>query len=86
MQSEKIVIESPLSFTGSAKRLWRLSDSALMQWLVLLPVILFAWSFILCWYAVFGVLVIPWRLIRRGQRKQRQEALRHAELLAIARQ
>jgi hypothetical protein len=40
------------------------------------------WLFILVWYLFFGLLLVPYRLIRRGQRKQRLEDARHREQLA----
>jgi len=40
---------------------------------------------VLCWYAIFGLLLVPYRLLRRGQRKRDVAAKRHAELLAAAR-
>jgi hypothetical protein len=41
-----------------------------------------AWFGVTCWYTIFGLLVVPYRLIRRGQRKRQVEALRQRELLA----
>ena len=31
---------------------------------------------------LFGILLVPYRLLRRGSRKRKQEMLRHAEVLA----
>lgn len=84
MQSDKIVIEAPLSFAGSAKRIWRISGNALVRIFILLPLVFFAWCFVLCWYAFFGVLIIPYRLIRRSSRKQKRDKLRHYELVDAA--
>lgn len=39
------------------------------------------WSMIAVWYMFFGLLLVPWRLIRRGHRKQKLERARHRELL-----
>jgi hypothetical protein len=44
--------------------------------------IVLAWAVVL-WYGIFGLLVIPYRVIRRGQRKRKME-LRHRELLATS--
>ena len=82
------IIAAPFSFTGSAQRLWRLAplDATpglrLLTRIALVLVITVAWSFIAGWYMFFGLLVVPYRLIRRGQRKRKVEAKRHAELLA----
>ena len=46
---------------------------------VLLTVV--AWAFITAWYLVWGFLLVPYRLLRRGARKRKVEALRHRELL-----
>jgi hypothetical protein len=40
-----------------------------------------AWVGVTAWYCTFGLLVVPYRLIRRGQRKRQVEALRQRELL-----
>ncbi len=36
-------------------------------------------------YSLFGVLLVPYRLLRRHWRRERQRALRHQELLAAMR-
>jgi hypothetical protein len=41
-----------------------------------------AWLGVSAWYFTFGLLVVPYRVIRRGQRKRQVEALRQRELLA----
>ena len=79
LKSEKIVISSPLSFSGSAKRIWKITDvdnpvvKALLS-LVAAALIMFAWVFVAFWYVliyvVFGILFIPYRLLRRSSRKQ----------------
>lgn len=75
-QSEKVVIEAPLSFAGSAKRLVNWNPAIAI---FLIP---FAWAFVLCWYALFGIFVIPYRMVRRSQRKQKRDKLRHRERMA----
>lgn len=81
IESERVIIEAPLSFTGSAKRIWRVSDSVVYQVLAVLIFIPLAWVFILAWYMIFGIFLVPYRMIRRSQRKQKRDALRHKELL-----
>ena len=53
--------------------------------LVALALILFAWVFVAFWYVliyvVFGILFIPYRMLRRSSRKQKQAKLRHREVL-----
>lgn len=85
--SSRVVVEAPMSFTGSAKRLWKpvanLSNPAgkIGVGTLMAFVILMAWTMILSWYCIFGILVIPYRLLRRGSRKRKRDNLRHQELL-----
>lgn len=81
MSSSDIVIEAPFSFTGSAKRIWRLSNNVILRILLLIPLTGLVWGFVLLWYCTFGLLLVPYRLIRKSQRKQKVDRLRHEELL-----
>lgn len=93
LKSEKIVVSAPFSFAGSAQRIWKITktDSALLKWLLLIPVtltlIMFAWIFVSFWYVimyiVFGIFFIPFRLWRRGARKNKRDKLRHREMLDL---
>ncbi len=95
LQSEKIVVSAPLSFAGSAQRIWKItkSDNAPLKWILLVPValilIMFAWMFVCFWYVimyvVFGIFFIPFRLWRRGARKNKRNEIRHRELLNAVR-
>jgi hypothetical protein len=86
-QSENIVISAPMSFNGSAQRIFKITnvDNQLLIWLLLVPLSLLltltAWSFVLIWYLIFGIWLIPYRLIRCSQRKIKRDNLRHKELL-----
>ena len=72
---------APLSFVGSTRRIvsWasktaqRSSALAVLAWAGGILFLILAWVFILAWYLVvfglFGVFVIPYRLVRRSQRK-----------------
>lgn len=91
LASEKVVISAPLSFAGSAQRIWkitRVDNLAIRLLLSLLAIVLIAgaWMFVACWYAMlyilFGILFIPYRLPRRGSRKNKRDKLRHREVLA----
>jgi hypothetical protein len=86
LASEKVVIAAPMSFAGSAQRIWKLTavdnpvgKAALGVLAVMLIVV--AWSVIVVWYCIFGLLVVPYRLIRRGSRKRKRQGLQHRELL-----
>ena len=88
MESNRIVVESPMSFAGSAKRIWRVQTGkhAVVRWLLLIPLAVLliglAWTVVAGWYVLFGLLVVPYRLVRRGSRKRRLEDARHRELLS----
>ena len=84
-----------MSFSGSAARIWhplvwdraQQTDNtwAKIGWYTLaVSAIALAWLLVLCWYVIFGLFVIPYRLIRRGQRKRQVEEARHREALAVA--
>lgn len=90
LASEKVVVSAPLSFSGSAQRIWRVTstDNAVVK-LLLVPLaiilIMCAWSFVLCWYFVmyvlFGVFFFIFRLFTRSRRKNKRDKLRHREVL-----
>lgn len=84
--SERVVIQSPTSFTGSAKRIWNMTRGkagavkvALGTFAVIL--IMLVWCLVLMWYMVWGIFLVPWRLFRRGSRKRKRDELRHREML-----
>lgn len=86
MQANDVVIQAPMSYTGSAKRLWRpvkhssgLAKLAIGSFMFL--VVLAAWSAVTVWYLFAFWLMIPYRMIRRGQRRQRRDTLRQQEML-----
>ena len=84
LESERVVLAAPLSFQGSAIRIWRGVAEGRNGWMGALSVlaIVFAWTGVLAWYTVFGLLLVPYRLMRRTQRTGKRNALRHQELLS----
>lgn len=91
--ASRTVVAAPMSFAGSAGRtlnlLWHEKTPVIKfgigLWLV--PLILFAWwSAIVLWYAIFGLLLAPYRLLRRGSRKRKREARMHEETLRAIRE
>lgn len=81
------MVAAPMSFTGSAGRIMRLADrqttaARISLGTVAALLVVVAWTFVLAWYVCFGLLLVPYRLVRRGQRKRKREALRHREMLA----
>jgi hypothetical protein len=88
LRSERVIINAPMSFAGAAQRAWRIGDTlsgparVLCVAVVVLPIIALWWEAIVIWYLIFGLWLVPYRLLRRGARKRKQEALRHRETLA----
>lgn len=87
IKSEDVVLSAPLSFIGSAQRIIKIThvDNVFLKWLLLMPIailiIIYAWVFILFWYLLFGVWLVPYRLVRRSQRKSKRNRLRHQEII-----
>src|SRR2546430_607233 len=87
LASESVVVSAPMSCNGAAKRAWRLTTKprqAWVRWLVIVGVLLLIllwWTVILAWYLIWGIFLVPYRLIRRGSRKRKIAALQHRETL-----
>lgn len=87
LASEKVVIAAPMSFAGSAARIWKLTGlteqpvGRVALGLAAIALIILVWGVVLTWYLLWGVFLIPYRLIRRGSRKRKREALQHREQL-----
>jgi hypothetical protein len=87
LASEDVIINAPLSYAGSAQRIIRLRRRAegggpLVAVTVLAVLLIaMAWIFVTAWYMTWGLLLVPYRVLRRGARKRKAEALRHRELL-----
>lgn len=89
--SEDVIINSPMSFAGAAQRAFRMKRGlfgAHPKWYAQIPgvvgvllVIAVWWVLVVLWYLVFGLLLVPYRLLRRGARKRKKEALRHREVM-----
>ena len=52
-----------------------------LRWTLGLFVLVMWWTVILFWYAFFALLLVPYRIVRRGARKRRLEDARHREML-----
>lgn len=87
LASEDVIINAPMSYAGSAQRLLRLrrhgnSATAITLLTVLaIVLVLVAWAVVTVWYLTWGLWLVPYRLLRRGARKRKAEAMRHRELL-----
>jgi hypothetical protein len=92
LPSERVIVSAPMSFTGAAARAWKLTvyphgtgwmtaaRAATITGVILLT--LTWWAAVLCWYLIFGIWLIPYRLIRHGARRRKREQLQHAEMMA----
>ncbi len=90
LASEKVIVSAPLSFSGSAQRIWKITNvenpiTKLALALIAVPLIMGVWMFVLFWYFVmyvlFGVFFFIFRLFTRSRRRSRQDKLRHREVL-----
>jgi hypothetical protein len=76
LQSEKVVVAAPMSFAGSAGRIWKLVSLRPDPWtrvllgVLAIALIVLAWTVVLAWYLFWGIWLVPYRLIRRGGRKR----------------
>jgi hypothetical protein len=78
---KSISYAAPLSFVGSARRIFgwasgmakRTGAPAVLLWAMATVATAVAWMFVLGWYVVifglFGIFTLPYRLVRRSQRK-----------------
>jgi hypothetical protein len=87
LPSEDVILSAPMSYSGSAARIMRIrrraSEGRELTAITVLAVsmIVVAWACITVWYLMWGILLIPYRLVRRGQRRRKLEAIRHRELM-----
>lgn len=91
LESEKIVTSSPLTYTGSYRRIANrvaAVDSAAVKWAVAVPLavlaVLVMWAVAtVVWVLSLSMLFVsvPWKMIRRGSRKRKVEEARHREAM-----
>lgn len=91
LESEKIVTSSPLTYSGSYRRIRnRVAgvDSGAAKWLVAVPLAVLAvaamWAVAtVVWVLSLSLLFVsvPWKMIRRGSRKRKVAEARHRESL-----
>ncbi|MEY4648496.1 MAG: hypothetical protein RL009_912, partial [Actinomycetota bacterium] len=86
------IIAAPMSFAGSLGRtlnwLWNGKElwfKLAIGWWAVMFVVMMWWMCIFLWYCVFGIFLVPYRLVRRGARKQKIEERRHKEMLEAIR-
>jgi hypothetical protein len=87
LASEDVIISAPMSYVGSSQRIMRIRRRAPEGWELMaitalaISLVLVAWAVITVWYLLWGFLLVPYRLLRRGARKRKVEAMRHRELM-----
>ena len=92
MDASRTVVAAPMSFAGATGRitnlLWHGRPTAIKVLAVFLapPVLLAWWTAIVFWYGAFGLVLAPYRLLRRGSRKRKREARMHREMLGAIRE
>ncbi len=85
LKSEDVIINAPMSYAGAAQRAFRIRrkiTTPVLGTVVAVLLTIVWWLFVTCWYFFFGVLLIPYRILRRGARKRKAEAHRHREVMA----
>ncbi len=84
LKSEDVIVNAPMSFAGAAQRSFRLRRKITVPVLgtvVAVLVVVIWWLVVVVWYVLFGLVLLPYRILRRGARKRKKEALRHREML-----
>ena len=78
-----MILSAPMSFSGSAKRIWRITEGdhggAAKAGLVTLAILLIAlaWCLVVIWYCLCLLFFVPFiifRLFRRSARRTRQRS------------
>ena len=88
MSDKRQVVSAPMSLNGSYLRtvnlLWfdkSVVFRAAVGWWLAAFILFFWWGAIVVWYLLFGLLLVPYRLIRRGGRNRKIAERRHQELV-----
>jgi hypothetical protein len=88
LSKKRDVVAAPMSFAGSLARaqnwLWHEQElwfKIAVGWWAVGTLVMMWWLLIVLWYMIFGLLLVPYRLIRRGSRKQKIQTKQHRELL-----
>jgi hypothetical protein len=82
LASERVIINAPMSFAGAFQRTMRMTENmGPVKWAVVPWLLIVWWTAIVLWYLTFGLFLVPYRLLRRGARKRKAEALRHREMM-----
>jgi hypothetical protein len=66
---------------GGAQTIVR-GAAIVVAYTTLYTALVLAWTGVTCWYMIFGLLLVPYRLIRRSDRNRERQRLQHEELMA----
>lgn len=77
--ARRTIVSAPFSFSGATQRIWRMVPPergwvTFLAGLAAVGLTLLAWGFVFTWYTLaltfVGLWIIPYRLVRRGQRRR----------------
>jgi hypothetical protein len=83
LASEEVIVQAPMSYTGSLKRISRMTQPwpPALRIVSVVVMVAIAWYLITVWYILWGIFLVPWRLLRRHERNEKRRMLQHRETL-----
>lgn len=84
LRARKVVVVAPLSFARSGARIWklvRLREETWARVAIDVAAIMLVWTMVPGWCLLWGLWLVPYRVVRRGRRRRKREALQHRELV-----
>ena len=71
LEGDRVVASMPMSLGRSAERIWKLvgPGNDIVLAIAAVALIGLAWCVVLCWYLIWGILLVPCRLIARPRTK-----------------
>ena len=71
LEGDRVVASMPMSLGRSAGRIWKLlgPGNDIVLAIAAVALIGLAWCVVLCWYLIWGILLVPYRLIARPRTK-----------------
>lgn len=80
-KSDQVILSAPMSYLGSASRIMKFWRFTILKLTFGIMNVLLAWALVTAWYVVFGLWLVPYRLLRRSQRREKRDRMRHEETL-----
>jgi hypothetical protein len=67
LEGDRLVVSLPMSLAGSSERIWKLISPGNDIMLAVAAAVLvgLTWCVVLCWYVIWAVFLLPYRLITR---------------------